>query len=143
MGKIKLIFNQTLMISSGILFGLGIEELVEFLTTGDDKLTWQWYIPLSIIFAAFACSVPSIMFYTDRASERVFGLKVLIHFICIFATVSFFAWLFGWYSTFGGYLVIAVMIFIIYGFTWAATYWLLKRDEEKINEALGEMRDEE
>lgn len=143
MGKLKLIFNQTLMISCGILFGLGIEEMVEFLMTGDKSLTWQWYIPLSIIFAAFVCSVPSVIFYHDYGSGRVFGLKVLIHFICIFATVSFFAWLFGWYSTFGGYLVIAIMIFIIYGFVWVATYWLLKKDEEKINEALDGMRDEE
>ena len=131
------------MISSGILFGLGIEELVEFLMTGDDKLTWQWYIPLSIILSAFVCSVPSIIFYYDYGSGRVFGFKVLIHFICIFATVSFFSWLFGWYETVAGYMVIAVMIFIIYGFTWAATYWLLKKDEEKINEALDEMRDDD
>ena len=143
MGKLKLIFNQTLMISSGILFGLGIEEFVEFLTTGDAYLRWQWYIPLSIIFCAFVCSVPSVIFYSDSSTAKSFSLKVVIHFICIFATVSLFSKLFGWFDTFGGYLIIAVMIFIIYGFVWAATYWLLKKDEEKINEALDEMRDEE
>ena len=143
MVKFKLIFNQTLMISSAILFGLGIEELVEFLMTGDKQLTWQWYIPLSIILCAFVCSVPSIIFIDDYSAGRVFMLKVVIHFICIFAAVSLFAKLFGWYDSFRGYLVIAVMIFIIYGFTWAATCWLAKSDEAKINEALDDMRDED
>ena len=143
MAKLKVIFNQTLMISSGILFGLGIEELVEFLMTGDKQLTWQWYIPLSIILCAFVCSVPSIIFVDDYSTKRVYIIKVLIHFVCIFAAVSIFAKLFGWYETLGGYLVIAVMIFIIYGFTWAATCWLAKSDEAKINEALDDMRDED
>ena len=143
MVKFKLIFNQTLMISSAILFGLGIEELVEFLMTGDKQLTWQWYIPLSIILCAFVCSVPSIIFIDDYSAGRVFMLKVVIHFICIFAAVSLFAKLFGWYDSFRGYLVIAVMIFVVYGFTWAATYWLAKSDEAKINEALDDMRDED
>ena len=124
MVKFKLIFNQTLMISSAILFGLGIEELVEFLMTGDKQLTWQWYIPLSIILCAFVCSVPSIIFIDDYSAGRVFMLKVVIHFICIFAAVSLFAKLFGWYDSFRGYLV-------------------AKSDEAKINEALDDMRDED
>lgn len=131
------------MISSAILFGLGIEEAAEFLITGDAHLTWQWYIPLSIILAAFVCSVPSVIFMDDRSTGKKFILKVVIHFICIFAAVSLFGLVFGWYTTLAGYLVIAVMIFIIYGFTWAATYWLTKSDEKKINSALEEMRDEE
>ena len=35
------------------------------------------------------------------------------------------------------------MIVIIYAFTWVATYWLLKSDENKINDALKDVRDEE
>ena len=66
-----------------------------------------------------------------------------IHFICIFVAVSLFAFLFDWFDTLTGYLVIAVMIVVIYGFTWAATYWLAKSDENKINNALDGLRDEE
>ena len=143
MNKLKVIFNQTLMISSAILFGLGIEETVEFLLIGDAHMTWQWYIPLSIILTAFVCSVPSVIFMDDRSTGKKFILKVVIHFFCIFAAVSLFGMVFGWYTTLSGYLVIAVMIFIIYGFTWSATYWLNKSDEKKINSALEEMRDDE
>ena len=143
MVKLKLIFNQTLMISSAILFGLGIQELIEYLATGDAYFTWQWYIPLSIIFCAFVCSVPSLIFIDDYSSGKVYVLKVIIHFICIFVAVSLFAFLFDWFDTLTGYLVIAVMIVVIYGFTWAATYWLAKSDENKINNALDGLRDEE
>jgi uncharacterized membrane protein YphA (DoxX/SURF4 family) len=70
-------------------------------------------------------------------------VKVVIHFICIFAAVSLFGLLFGWYTDLAGFLVIAVMIVIIYAFTWVATYWLLKSDENKINDALKDVRDDE
>ena len=143
MEKLKLIFNQTLMISTAILFGLGIAELVEYLMTGDEWMRWQWFIPLSIVFASFVCSVPSILFMDDNSSHKAFKLKLLIHFLFIFGAVSLFAKLFGWYDSLQGYLIIAVMIPIVYVFTWAATYWLLKKDEEKINEALDEMRDDD
>ncbi|MBO4911059.1 MAG: DUF3021 domain-containing protein [Lachnospiraceae bacterium] len=143
MTKLKLIFNQTLMIASAILFGLGVQEAVDYLITGDAYLRWQWFIPLSIILCAFICSVPSIIFMDDISTGRTFKLKVVLHFLCIFAAVSLFATLFGWYEKLSEYLIIAGMIFIIYGFTWAATFWLAKKDEEKINEALDDMRDEE
>lgn len=141
--KLKLIFNQTLMISSAILFGLGIQELIEYLVTGEMYFTWEWYVPLSIILCACVCSVPSVIFIDDESAGKAFALKVVIHFVCIFAAVSLFAKLFGWFSTLAGYLVIAVMIVIIYAFTWIATRWLAKSDENKINTALDEIRDEE
>ncbi|MBO4609962.1 MAG: DUF3021 family protein [Lachnospiraceae bacterium] len=143
MNRLKLIFSQTLMIASAILFGLGIEEAVDRVVTGDVYMRWEWYIPLSIILCAFICSVPSIIFADERSSGRKFTVKVVIHFICIFAAVSLFGLLFGWYTDLAGFIVIAVMIVIIYVFTWVATYWLLKSDENKINDALKDVRDEE
>ena len=143
MNRLKLIFSQTLMIASAILFGLGIEEAVDRVVTGDVYMRWEWYIPLSIILCAFICSVPSVIFSDDRTSGRKFTVKVGIHFICIFTAVSLFGLLFGWYTDLAGFIVIAVMIVIIYVFTWVATYWLLKSDENKINDALKDVRDEE
>ena len=131
------------MIASAILFGLGVEEAIDYIITGDIYMRWQWYIPLSIILCAFICSVPSIIFTDERSSGRKFTVKVVIHFICIFAAVSLFGLLFGWYTDLAGFLVIAVMIVIIYAFTWVATYWLLKSDENKINDALKDVRDDE
>ena len=49
MNRCKLIFNQTLMVSTAILFGLGIEELIEYLGSGDEWMNWQWYIPLGLL----------------------------------------------------------------------------------------------
>ena len=61
MKKWRLIFIQTLMISTGILFGVGVQALVGHLQTGSETLSWQWYIPLSIIFTGFLCSLATLL----------------------------------------------------------------------------------
>ena len=61
MNRCKLIFNQTLMISTAILFGLGIEELIEYIISADEMIRWQWYIPLSVILTGFICALASLV----------------------------------------------------------------------------------
>ena len=60
MKRCKIIFNQTLMISTGILFGLGIQELIRWLAGGITEIRWPWYIPLTIIFTGLLCSLASL-----------------------------------------------------------------------------------
>ena len=40
-------------------------------------------------------------------------------------------------------LIVMIFYFLIYGFVWLATLWMQKMDEEKINQALREIQDEE
>ena len=61
MKKAKIIFNQTLMISTGILFGLGIQSLIGCINGSGDHIRWPWHIPLTIIFTGFGmllCPAP-------------------------------------------------------------------------------------
>ncbi len=144
MNKAKLIFNQTLMISTAILFGMGVRTGILFLAKGKEMLTWEWYIPLSIVLVGFFCSLASLLLYNDfegnRAKTRI---RIALHFVLVLVIVSLFGYLFHWYSDLTEYLLIVIMYILIYAFVWFATVWIMKADEKKINEAINEIRDEE
>lgn len=132
------------MISTGILFGLGIQALIGRISGDQVEISWQWFIPLSIVFTGFLCAIPSVIFLDDEDPFHLhISLKITLHFFAILGVVSLCGWLFGWYSVLSEWFAIAVMYVIIYAFVWAATFWLGKSDENKINSALNDIRDEE
>ena len=144
MNRAKLIFNQTLMISTAILFGMGIRTAVHFATADEYMINWQWYIPLSIIAVGFLCALASLILYDDSATGKVnMRVRVCLHCILVLAIVSLSGHFFNWYSSLAEYLIIVIMYIIIYAFVWIATVWMLKVDEKKINDAISEIRDEE
>ena len=61
MNKCRLIFTQTMMISTGILFGVGVQALIGWLTVGTESLAWPWYTPLSVIFTGFLCALGTLL----------------------------------------------------------------------------------
>lgn len=144
MKKWKIVFNQTLMISTGILFGLGVQKLIEWLCNKDTSINWPWYIPLSIILTGFLCALATL-FLIDRDGENVTSgkIRIVLHFIFLLIVVAGCGWLFGWYSDLTGFIVIAVMYVLIYAFVWISSLWMAKTDEKKINEAIRDIQDEE
>ncbi|MCR4849850.1 MAG: DUF3021 domain-containing protein [Lachnospiraceae bacterium] len=143
MNKAKIIFNQTMMISTAVLFGMGIRTAILFLVAGQYMIEWQWYIPLSVVLVGFLCALASLVLYDETDNESHQRLRVVIHFILVLGIVSLFGYLFDWYSDLTGYLIIAIMYVIIYTFVWISTLWMLKVDEKKINDAIDRIRDEE
>ena len=144
MKKWKIVFNQTLMISTGILFGLGVQALIARLFGKDTVIEWPWYIPLSIILTGFLCALATL-FLIDREGENIASGKgrILLHFIFLLIVVAGCGWLFGWYTDLTEFIVIAVMYVVIYAFVWISSLWMAKTDEKKINEAIKDIQDEE
>ena len=144
MKKGKLIFSQTLMISTGILFGVGVQALINHLSTGAENLEWQWYIPLSVILTGFLCALASLFILEDEGrSVSRSRIRIVFHFIFMFLVVAGCGYLFGWYDTAAGLAVIGGMYVLIYGFVWIGSLWIGKADEKKINEAINGIRDDE
>lgn len=144
MSKLKIVFYQTLMISTAILFGIGIQTLVLHLTSDYETMSWQWYIPLSIVLAGFLCSVPTILLLSmDNLSPVAMKIHIGIHFILVGGIVSGCGMLFGWFATWKEYAPILVMYVIIYFLTWFTTLWIARSDDKKINEAIKDFWDEE
>ena len=143
MNRCKLIFNQTLMISTAILFGLGIEELIEYMGSADEWMRWQWYIPLSIIFTGFLCALASLVLVDEDSSLKQVNmkLKIFIHFIALFVVVAGCGYIFNWYSGMRQLIPITIIYVLTYAFVWISTIWILKADEKKINEAIKDIQD--
>ncbi len=144
MNKMKLVFSQTLMISTAILFGIGIEGALAALFNKELTIEWQWYIPLSIIVTGFLCALPSVLITGyESLKKTVIRVRILLHILSIWGIVSLCGALFGWYDSFKGWVVISVMYIFIYFFVWIGSWWLAKEDDKKINDALDEIRDKE
>ncbi len=144
MNRTKLIFSQTLMISTGILFGIGVQAMLSFLFKGDDVIIWEWYIPFSIILAGFLCSLATLFILDigEESKEKAY-IRVALHFVVTLVIVSLCGFLFGWYGSLNAYIHIIIMYVLIYTFVWISTSWMLKSDEKKINRAIESIRDEE
>lgn len=144
MTKAKQLFQQTVLISAAILFGIGIQKLTEKVLGGDSVIVWQWYIPFSIVLTGFLCSLPTLLLLDqERPGRGEFLFRLALQFLSTGGVVSLCGYFFGWYDSWRSYLPIAVMYVLIYGFVWAAMLWLNKKDEKKINEALKEIQDRE
>ena len=144
MNKWKLVFNQTLMISTAILFGHGVQAVIGYMSGVEQTIVWQWYIPLSIIITGFLCSVPSLLLLEDdKVSSKHIKMRICIHFVLLCGIVSLCGYLFQWYSSVAQYVPLAIMYVLIYGFVWGATLWITKSDENRINEAIKEIQDDE
>ena len=145
MNRCKLIFNQTLMISTAILFGLGIGELIEYIRYGDDMMSWPWYNLLSIIFTGFLCALASLLLVDEDSGKKLpnMKLRIVLHFLVLSAVVAGCGYLFRWYESFEQFIPIAVIYVLTYIFVWISTLWICKSDEKKINEAINDIRDED
>ena len=144
MTKLKILFNQTLMISTAVLFGVGVQTFFGYIIQGKADFTWPWYTPLSIVLTGFLCALPTtLLLDSDEGSKKRSILRTLIHFILVVSVVSLCGYLFGWYDCLSDYIPILVMCILIYFFVWISTLWLMKADEKKINEAIEQLRDEE
>ena len=99
MNKAKIIFNQTIMISTAILFGLGIQMIIQHFISGSETLVLGWYIPISICLTGFLCSLPTyFLLDIDTLEKKVMWMRIGIHFVLVGGIVVLCGYLFDWYS---------------------------------------------
>ena len=144
MQKVKTIFSQTLMISTAILFGIGMLMLVQHFSLGVQTFSFQWGDPLSICLTGFLSSLPTyFLLDMDSLKKREVWIRMGIHFVSVLGIVVLCASLFHWFGQIINLRIICLMYSIIYLFIWCATAWMAKADEIKINEAIKDLQDSE
>lgn len=144
MSKGKLVFYQTLMISTAILFGHGVQAAIYQIMGMGYTFVWPWYIPLSIIITGFLCAVPTLLLVEDdKLSSKHIKVRIFMHFAFLLGVVSLCGYFFQWYRDLRQYASLAIIYVLIYGFVWGATLWTTKSDENRINEAIKAIQDEE
>ena len=142
MQKAKIIFHQTVMISAAILFGIGVQMILQHYIEGAESLTLSWNVPISICFTGFLCSLPTyFLLDLDSLKKNVMWIRIVIHFISVGGIVVLCGYLFDWYGSLFNVQSILVMYSIIYIFVWFVTAWIAKSDEIKINAAIKDMQD--
>ena len=144
MQKVKTIFSQTLMISTAILFGIGILMLVQHFSLGVQMFSFQWSDPLSICFTGFLSSLPTyFLLDMDSLKKSEVWIRMGLHFVSVLGIVVFCARLFHWFGQIINLRILCLMYSLIYLFVWGATAWMAKADEIKINEAIKNLQDSE
>ena len=144
MQKVKTIFSQTLMISTAILFGIGMLMLVQHFSLGVQTFSFQWGDPLSICLTGFLSSLPTyFLLDMDCLKKSEVWIRMGIHFVSVLGIVVLCASLFHWFGQIINLRILCLMYSIIYLFIWCATAWMAKADEIKINEAIQALQDPE
>ena len=142
MQKAKIIFHQTVMISAAILFGIGVQMILQHYIEGAESLTLSWNVPISICFTGFLCSLPTyFLLDLDSLKKNVMWMRIVIHFISVGGIVVLCGYLFDWYGSLFNVHSTLIMYSIIYIFVWFVTAWIAKSDEIKINAAIKDMQD--
>ena len=144
MQKAKIIFHQTVMISAAILFGIGVQMILQHYIEGAESLTLSWNVPISICFTGFLCSLPTyFLLDLDSLKKDVMWMRIVIHFISVGGIVILCGYLFEWYGSLFNVQSTLVMYSIIYIFVWFVTAWIAKSDEIKINTAIKDIQESE
>ena len=146
MNKVKLWLEQTMTISFAVLVGIVIEGLIYCLFGGDplDEFKLSWIQLLSVVLTGAVCSVPTVIWLTDfDVPKNKFIVRLILHCIGLYAIVSVFGWIFNWYNKLDGFIFMTIIYFLVYIFVWVVSLWFHKRDVNKINKALDDIRDEE
>ena len=144
MQKVKTIFSQTLMISTAILFGIGILMLVQHFSLGMQTFTFQWSDPLSICFTGFLSSLPTyFLLDMDSLKKSEVWIRMGLHFVSVLGIVVLCASLFHWFGQIINLRILCLMYSLIYLFVWGVTAWMAKVDEIKINRAIKDLQDSE
>ena len=142
MNKAKIIFHQTVMISAAILFGIGIQMILQHSISGAESLTLSWNVPISICLTGFLCSLPTcFLLDLDSLKKNVMWMRIGIHFVLVGGIVVLCGYLFDWYGSLFNVQSTLVMYSIIYIFVWFVTAWIAKSDEIKINAAIKDLQD--
>ena len=146
MNKLKLWLEQTMTISFAIYVGIIIEGLV-YAMKGDALTSFNlsWLQLVSVILTGAVCSLPTIFWLVSDTDipKNKYIVRIILHCIGLYAVVSLFGWVFKWYTQIDGFIMITLIYFLVYVFVWCVSLWFHKRDENQINKALDDIRDEE
>ena len=142
MKKLKFLFQQTLLISFGILFGIGIEGMI--CTWLQEQFIIEWYVPFSIIITSILCSIPTLFLVdNENMKKSTYYVCLICHTVALFIIVAIMGFLFKWYTSMKGFIFVVIIFVFVYAFVGIGLRLLSKKDEKQINAVLKGYSDEE
>ena len=146
MNRLKFWLEQTMTISFAIFVGIILEGVVYQIFKGESLASFSlsWLQLLSVVLTGAVCSVPTVIWLSDNdIPKNEFVVQMILHCIGLYAIVAVFGRIFNWYSQLNGFIMMTVIYFMVYVFVWLVSLWFHKSEDNKINKALDDIRDEE
>ena len=137
---VKMIAMQFLLITVGMLLGIGLMNLLL-----RDYNDLPWFFPFEILAVALSTALASLVYLSkNELSKKGMMIRQIIHFILLLVIVYSYGYLFKWWSELSGILIVGAIFLGIYAIVFIVTYRMERKDSFKINEALKKLpKDEE
>lgn len=142
-GYFKMVFAEFQLITLILVFLIGLLKLIAFLQNGNEYAL-PWAFPLQIIGVTLPTALCCFVFISGHElSKNEFITRVVIHFILCCSIVLGEGYLFQWWDSIEGMVVVGVIFLIIYASVWIVSNAKDKKNSERINAALHNVKAEE
>lgn len=142
MKKLKILFQQAMTISTGILLGISLEGF--FAERQGYEFVLGWEDLLMIVVTGLICAIPSLIWLTEEEMTRgQFIIRLIGHCLLLYGIVAGIGYVAHWYSEPKEFAFVSVIYFLVYLFVWLVSYWNGWRNQERINQALKDIQDQE
>ena len=142
MKKLKILFQQAMTISTGILLGIGLEGF--FVERQGYEFALGWEDLIMIVVTGLICAIPSLIWLTEEElTRKQFLIRLIGHCLILYGMVSGIGYVAHWYRGPKEFAFVSVIYFLVYLFVWVVSYWSGWRNQEQINQALKEIQDKE
>ena len=135
MKRMKLLFEQYVMITAGIVLGIALEAVICRLD--GTELQFMWHMPLSIVVAGVLGALPTLLLVDADAVRVDYSFwRVILHFFLVFIAIALVGILFAWFGDLRSFLFFTVIFACVYAFVWGGTTLICMHDARIINNAL-------
>lgn len=142
MKKLKILFQQAMTISTGILLGIGLEGF--FAERQGYEFALGWEDLLMIVVTGLICAIPSLIWLTEEEMTRgQFIIRLIGHCLLLYGIVAGIGYVAHWYGDPQEFALVSVIYFLVYLFVWLVSYWNGWRNQKRINRALKDIQDQE
>lgn len=143
MERMKLFIQTTLLVSFLTLFSFSLRVVSYYIKNGDFFTFEGWQI-LALMLLGVLTAIPTSLLLITKDTEHVrWNLRKAIHLIICCALVMVFGNIFGWYEGTAGAVAMFINFIVVYALVWIGNYFLGKHEENRINEVLKTIKDEE
>lgn len=140
---LKMVFSEFQLITVILLTIMGVLKLIA-LISGDSVDPFPWSFPLQIIGVSLPTALCCGVFISNHElNKNEFITRVVIHFILCSSIVLCEGYFFQWWGSIGGLITVGVIFLIIYASVWAISNANDKKNSERINNALHNVKTKE
>ena len=138
--SLRMIAIEFFLIYTAVSLGIGLMCLIF-----NQRFDWPWYMPFEILGISILTSLTTFIYVSkNELSKNGMIIRTILHILLLLAIVYPFGYLFKWWSNWEGAILVGAVFLFVYVLVFIITYFIAKKESNKINEALKKLpKDEE